>query len=120
MSWNFTSFYGDPDLLNRHFSWELLKRLSGAGSGAWLCAGDFNETLFDYEKQGGPPRSFSHMEAFQESGYLQFYRLWFSRDPFRWWNKQGWGSMCLERLDRALCNLLWRTRFSAVRVFHLE
>ena len=42
--WRFTSFYGNPD---------LAQCLHGMSSHPWLCAGNFNEILEDFEKMGG-------------------------------------------------------------------
>ncbi|KAL5546351.1 hypothetical protein UlMin_006038 [Ulmus minor] len=36
LPWRFSGFYGNPDASQRGFSWELLRRLRFAHSGAWL------------------------------------------------------------------------------------
>ncbi|XVF56363.1 hypothetical protein PTKIN_Ptkin06aG0114300 [Pterospermum kingtungense] len=63
-SWRFTGFYGEPDQIKRHFSWDLLCQLSSASSLPWLIAGDFNEILSDVEKKGGCLRNANQMGAF--------------------------------------------------------
>jgi hypothetical protein len=44
--WRFTGFYGAPRAKNRHHSWRFLRTLSSLQNSAWLCMGDFNETLY--------------------------------------------------------------------------
>ncbi|KAA3487679.1 reverse transcriptase [Gossypium australe] len=51
--WRFTSFYGEPIEHNRMESWELLRTLQRGNNMPWLVAGDFNEIMFSFEKQGG-------------------------------------------------------------------
>lgn len=45
--WRFIGFYGHPEKAQRHFSWELLRRLQGLYTLPWLVAGD-DEILRQY------------------------------------------------------------------------
>jgi hypothetical protein len=45
----FTGFYGAPRAENRHHSWRFLRTLNSMQHSAWLCMGDFNETLYNSE-----------------------------------------------------------------------
>ena len=45
----FTGFYGEVKEAARHLSWELLRLIHSGDDSPWLCAGDFNEVLFDFE-----------------------------------------------------------------------
>jgi hypothetical protein len=47
--WRFTGFYGAPRAENRHHSWRFLRTLFSVPHSAWLCSGDFNETLYGDE-----------------------------------------------------------------------
>lgn len=47
-------------------TWELLRRLKGSGDEVWLCPGDFNEIMFDYEKMGGTVKREKRMREFRE------------------------------------------------------
>jgi hypothetical protein len=48
--WKFTGFYRNPDIARRSESWDLLRHLKSFQPSAWLCAGDFNETIEQSEK----------------------------------------------------------------------
>ncbi|KAF5450453.1 hypothetical protein F2P56_030807 [Juglans regia] len=49
--WNFTGFYGHPEVAKRKFTWELLNRLKPSEGRAWCVAADFNEVLTQSEKK---------------------------------------------------------------------
>ncbi|XVF56486.1 hypothetical protein PTKIN_Ptkin06aG0125000 [Pterospermum kingtungense] len=55
--WRLTGVYGELNTRNRATFWSLLRRLSVNNDKAWLCLGDFNEILVDYEKSGLRERS---------------------------------------------------------------
>jgi endonuclease/exonuclease/phosphatase family metal-dependent hydrolase len=48
----FTSFYGELAQTYRKESWQMLRFLQKEIDLPWLCAGDFNEVLFDHEHFG--------------------------------------------------------------------
>lgn len=51
--WRVTGFYGNPEVANRKFSWDLLRRLGEDAECKdipWIVGGDFNEILFTHEK----------------------------------------------------------------------
>ncbi|KAL5569458.1 hypothetical protein UlMin_026033 [Ulmus minor] len=83
--------------------------------------GYFNEVLYDYEKQGGRPRSLSQMKNFQEA--LDQYCLrnitsmgeFFTRA-----NKQLGSDFIQERLDRYVSTLAWGQLFSNSRCQNLK
>ncbi|XP_042988663.1 uncharacterized protein LOC122316195 [Carya illinoinensis] len=62
-----TGFYGSPVTAHRKESWKLLKFLKPREGLAWLCFGDFNETLHLHEKQAGAMRPYHQMEEFRSS-----------------------------------------------------
>jgi hypothetical protein len=51
--WRFTGVYGEAQSDLKHRTWQQLKNLRVDPVIPWLCAGDFNEILFSYEKEGG-------------------------------------------------------------------
>ncbi|KAL0424119.1 UNVERIFIED_CONTAM: hypothetical protein Sradi_0946700 [Sesamum radiatum] len=51
--WRFSGVYGEPDTSKRTEFWNLLSRLHDQSPRPWLCAGDFNEILEQFEKKGG-------------------------------------------------------------------
>lgn len=114
--WRFTGIYGEPEIKNK--TWELLEWLKedDEENKPWLCAGDFNEILFQHEKEEGVLRSQACMDNFK--GALEFCELedlGFTGDIFTWRNKQTKGSRHIrERLDRAVGG--WRLAFPLVTV----
>ena len=56
-------------------SWVQLRDLHGRISQPWLVLGDFNEILYNTEKEGGVPRPQRYMQAFHDA----FVRLWSGR-----------------------------------------
>ena len=88
--WRFTGIYGEAQTEEKYKTWDLLGRLHSEMTNhmAWLCAGDFNEILYSYEKEGGAPRSQGCMDRFR--GVLEVCELQdlgFTGDVFTWRNK---------------------------------
>ena len=48
--WRLTGFYGHPETHRRYESWHLLAFLNNQLHLPWLCLGDFNEILSNFEK----------------------------------------------------------------------
>ncbi|KAL5571808.1 hypothetical protein UlMin_021405 [Ulmus minor] len=119
LPWRFSGFYGNPDASQRGFSWELLKRLRFAHSGAWLCAGDFNEILNLEEKVGGGVKSQRAIDDFRKAvDDCQICDLGFVGDSFTWCNNRP-NDLIYERLDRGFGNIDWMDRFPNTKVEHL-
>jgi hypothetical protein len=118
MSWRFTGIYGEP--LEKNKTWQLMEDLSmqQQSNQAWLCAGDFNEILFQNEKEGGVQRSQACMDRFKQAlEVCELHDLGFEGDVFTWRNKQQSGNTHIrERLDRAVANFEWLERFPLVHV----
>lgn len=55
-SWRFTRIYGDAQTEQRYKTWDTIRSLVVNLVQPWLLAGDFNEILFEREKQGGSQR----------------------------------------------------------------
>lgn len=54
-AWRFTGIYGESKMEEKDKTWKLLRTLKHQNNKPWLCAGDFNEVLFSWEKEGGCP-----------------------------------------------------------------
>lgn len=50
--WRFTGVYGESYSDLKHKTWTLMRDLHSQKSMLWLCAGGFNEILFQHEKDG--------------------------------------------------------------------
>ena len=66
-TWRFTGFYGAPRVENRHHSWRSIRTLNDIQHSAWLCMGDFNETLYATEHFSTSARPEWQMRAFREA-----------------------------------------------------
>jgi hypothetical protein len=62
--WRFSGIYGEPCTECRFRTWEAIHFLNSQDDLPWLCAGDFNEVLFQHEQLGGNPRNIKQMEDF--------------------------------------------------------
>lgn len=65
--WRFTGVYGKSQSNQKFRTWEMIRDLSTPTNGPWLCAGDFNEILYNHEKEGGRSRPQSCMDHFREA-----------------------------------------------------
>lgn len=63
--WRFTGVYGEPKTEEKDKTWQLMRTLKHQNNNPWLCAGDFNEILHSWEKEGGPNRSQSCLDKFK-------------------------------------------------------
>jgi hypothetical protein len=53
--------YGEPRWENKHLTWQRLRELRAQCNMPWLVAGDLNEILYPFEKEGGRERPVQFM-----------------------------------------------------------
>ncbi|KAF4383350.1 hypothetical protein G4B88_023924 [Cannabis sativa] len=99
-----------------HIDSQLLDRFGEGVRGPWLCGGDMNEILDNFEKHGGPPRGFEAMARFRWSlDYCALKDLSKDYNTFTWcnghWDSAGFIS---EKLDRLFANMDWLETFYIV------
>ncbi|KAM0866346.1 hypothetical protein ACQ4PT_042693 [Festuca glaucescens] len=118
--WRFTGFYGAPRAEDRHHSWRFLRTLFEIKHSAWMCLGDFNETLFASEHFSKSARPEWQMRAFREvADYCSFTDLGWSGVEFTWDNGQTGESNVKARLDRAFGNAEFLNKFEYTSVRHI-
>ena len=119
--WRLTGFYGWPDEMMKHKSWQLLKHLHTRHSIPWLCCGDFNEILNSNEKQGRLPKPIALMQQFRAT-LLQcrLVDLGFQGNIYTWNNGRDGVDFVQERLDRACATVEWRDMFPQAQVRHIH
>jgi hypothetical protein len=116
ITWRFTGFYGEPSWGQKHISWEALRTLHGQVALPWLVLGDFNEILFNYEKEGGRPRSQLAMKAFHDAlNDCELEDMGYVGDLFTW--RRG---KLRERLDRGVVNDQWNACFPFASLINSE
>jgi hypothetical protein len=100
-TWRFTGIYGEPRTDLQSKTWEALRYLKSQDDLPWLCAGDFNEILFQYEQLGGNPRNQAQMDAFREClEDCNLTDLGYKGYDYTWNNKGEEGENIQVRLDR--------------------
>lgn len=71
----------------------------------WIVLGDFNEILYNFEKEGGRPRSQSQLQAFHDAlSECGLSDMGYEGDMFTW--QRG---KIRERLDRGVTNVAWNS-----------
>ncbi|KAL5570762.1 hypothetical protein UlMin_020359 [Ulmus minor] len=121
LSWRFTGLYGNPDSSLRTHSWDLLKFLGDFHSLPWLCGGDLNEILFEYEKSGGGNKAPFLMQNFREClDHCGLADLGYRGPHFTWYRGNNDSNLIQERLDRMLGNQGWFHLFPNSVVHHLR
>ncbi|WVZ57425.1 hypothetical protein U9M48_007811 [Paspalum notatum var. saurae] len=118
VEWRLTGVYGEPKMEEKGKTWRLLRLLNKQYSKPWLCLGDFNEILFEYEKVGGQPKPMGCMQRFQKAlEDCNLVDLGFVGDVFTWRNHHHRADRYIkERLDRAVACAEWRRLFPLVQV----
>ncbi|KAL2935537.1 hypothetical protein RDABS01_018655, partial [Bienertia sinuspersici] len=65
--WAVPGVYGWPDNAQKHLTWDLLKSLCNTIHVPLVLFGDFNEIIWDVEKERGVARGEGKMEAFRDT-----------------------------------------------------
>jgi hypothetical protein len=115
-AWRFTWMYGEPRWENKHLTWQRLRKLNQFGDSPWLVMGDLNDILYPFEKEGGKPRPNRCMKAFRDClEDCHLIDVGYTGDKFTWCRGQ-----IRERLDRALANEAWCSKFPDASLVHLD
>jgi hypothetical protein len=115
-SWRFTGIYGEPKWDQKHVTWKALRTLHGQISMPWLVLGDFNEILYNYEKEGGRARSQGAMQAFHDAlSDCHLEDMGYIGDLFTWRREN-----VRERLDRGVVNEDWNSLFPNASLINSE
>ncbi|KAL2923360.1 Protein MON2, partial [Bienertia sinuspersici] len=93
--------------------WAFLKNYAASHNHPWLVSGDFNDTRFDWERSNCSDevkRRAKHFNALVED--MELIELEFSGPSHTWARGLSDEIRKSARLDRALCNSAWATRFT--------
>ena len=119
--WRLTGYYGYPESARRRESWDLLRYLATISSLPWICLGDFNDLLFNYEKRGRRAQPNWKLRGFREAvADAGLVDLGMAGYPFTWERSRGAEEWVEERLNRALANTAWCNLFPQAKVWSLE
>jgi hypothetical protein len=115
--WRATFVYGEPRRDQRHEFRNSLCRLRSEWRGPWICCGDFNEALSHDEHVGARDRSESQMTLFRDClDDCGLFDLGFSGLKYTWNNRKREEDHVKVRLDRAVANGDFTTRFDKYNV----
>lgn len=104
----------------KRLTWSLIRRLCDMDNLPWLMGGDFNEIMFDYEKNGGYYRARNLLEEFRNTlDDCHLKDMGFSGNIFTWKGNRR-GHHIWERLDRFISNPSFDNLFENVKAQHLE
>lgn len=123
VQWRFTGIYGESQTELKYKTWNRLRDLysqSTQPGQPWLVAGDFNEILHQFEKEGGRPRPQAQIDRFRCAlEDCELSDIGFAGDIFTWRNNQfREADFVRERIDRAVANTAWRSKFSGMHVIN--
>lgn len=115
-TWRLTGMYGEFKWEEKYKTWDRLHQLKARHDLPWVVIGDFNEILFDHEKEGGNVRPQQYIAAFQQAlNDCDLQDMGFIGEKFTWQRGQ-----IRERLDRGVCNQRWSQMFPNAGLFNLE
>ncbi|XP_021717958.1 uncharacterized protein LOC110685744 [Chenopodium quinoa] len=118
--WYFSAVYANPDPTKRKELWKELQEFARQNNEPWLVAGDFNDTRFPSERNTfcrETDRRSSLFNSWVEE--MELVEVEFSGAFHTWARGRSLETRKSARLDRALCNEQWATRFDNAAMKHL-
>ncbi|XP_026385175.1 uncharacterized protein LOC113280813 [Papaver somniferum] len=106
-----------PNKTTRKRMWSELSAIADIPDADWMVVGDLNTFCGSHENQGG--RITTTTEIQDVLSFCGLIDLGSNGPKFTWNNKRAGAANIKERLDRALVNSNWQTRFNKAQVFHL-
>lgn len=111
-NWRLTGFYGFPERGRRRLSWNFLQNLASQSDLPWACIGDFNNLLSSSEKRGRVEHPQWLFRGFREAvADCHLIDIPLKGYPFTWSWGRDHNNVVEERLDRAMGNPSWHSRF---------
>ncbi|KAH7845513.1 hypothetical protein Vadar_003022 [Vaccinium darrowii] len=118
--WHLINLYASTNDRIRKAQWEELLEYRRRSSGEWIIWGDFNDILWEDEKQGGRRREAWTLRTFRHFiSELGVVDMGFSGYPFTWVNRRFGEGLIKERLDRVLVSSNWKIMYDQAIVRHL-
>lgn len=111
VEWRFAAVYANPNENQKRELWHELHRISVSDSGAWLVAGDLNDVIGQHECKGYPVNTTKARRFADRIDQCHLLDLGSIGSKFTWRGPRFNGVHVLKRLDRALCNEVWRLTF---------
>lgn len=104
LSFRFTGVYGTLYWAAKSKFWKGMQRDFSPSSLPWICGGDFNDYIWDWEKVGGAevsPHRSRYLGEFMNC--MELLEVESCGPKYTWWGTRN-GSLVEVRLDRGLVN----------------
>ena len=106
--WILSCIYGPLDKRDKLAFWDSFTSIDEGFVSPWLCIGDLNSVLDQFEKLGGRPVASSSLYPFKHFiDHFGLVDLGFVGSPFTWCNNRQGAASIKDRLDRGLSSLNW-------------
>jgi len=114
--WSLTVVYGHPDMINRHRLWPILEGIQQLVIRGWVVIGDFNVISCPQERWSKNHRDNSGIDRLFRNWLLgsELLEIGFNGPQFTWGN-----STSHIKIDRALVDKCWFTKYHNATVTHL-
>ncbi|XP_074277180.1 uncharacterized protein LOC141600825 [Silene latifolia] len=120
LPWFFSAVYASPDPTNRRELWTEFENFARNNNHPWMLARDFNETRTMEERHGGDQNMARRCDKFNNwIENCELIKLAFTGSSYTWARGNSIETRQSARLDRALCNSNWSTKFEDAIVRHL-
>jgi len=115
-----TCLHAPSSYQHRQLLWDQLRTISTLNNLPWICAGDFNEILYAWEKVGGRSPDRYRIQSFRDViNDCAFMEIESKGCKFTWSNNRDGPDQIKERLDRVLCTPERRILYPEAQVFAL-
>ncbi|KAL2932562.1 hypothetical protein RDABS01_000300, partial [Bienertia sinuspersici] len=106
------SMDGWSEHANKRKTWDLMRSLNNQASSPWVMLGDFNEVLYEMEKNGRNPCDSGSVQQFRSVvDELGLKDIPMEGHFYTWSNRRDGDDFLEEKLDRVLANNEWLNFF---------
>ncbi|KAM2044525.1 hypothetical protein ACFX1T_008833 [Malus domestica] len=117
--WRLFGIYASSDEKKRRDQWRTLGNRIGRERDPCLLIGDFNDILYNGEKDGGNHRYAASMRDFRDFvANNELLDLGYEGYPFTWRNNRD-SLPIQQRLDRGFASLEWHDLYSNTKILHV-
>lgn len=98
--------------------WKELRQIHSTNTLPLICAGDFDELRYPWEKMGKRPANQSRMMSFRAVlNDCAFTELESNGCKYTWMNNREGEELVKEKLDRVVCTMEWQFLFPGAEIY---